>query len=117
MLLIQMTMKNKELEIIGEPTEGSLKKWSKKYGTRLKRFEITDDGKIYVAYFAKPTLETVQAADENHGDKPVERNLFQLNNCYLGGSEVYEKDDEFRFALANAVAKSFRILTGVLKNG
>jgi len=40
-----------------------------------------------------------------------------LNNCYLGGSEVYEKDDEFRFALANAVAKSFRILTGVLKNG
>tara|TARA_R110002111_G_scaffold103084_1_gene159689 strand:- start:96 stop:431 length:336 start_codon:yes stop_codon:yes gene_type:complete len=101
-------------------TEAQVKSWKSKYGQRVKVFTIIESEEknqtVHKAYFKKPDLVTVQAADAAHPDDPIERNLFQYDNCFLGGDEVFETDDEYKFALANAIARSFRILTGEVKN-
>lgn len=110
--------KNKELEVVGKATEGEMNKWKAKYPgkNQIKVFEVIDDGKKHLAYFRKPTLELMQAADAAHADNYVAKNNYLRENCYLGGSEEFSTDDEFSLALDTAVARSFRILVGTVKN-
>jgi len=112
-------VKKKEVKLvfIGEATEVQLNKWRKEHGTRFKRFDVPDGEEVHIGYFQKPSLEIVQAAEQLHPNDAVANNLYCYDNCHLGGSDVFTKDDEFKFALARGIAKSFRVLTGVLKNG
>lgn len=94
-------------------TETQISAWKNKYGKDLKIFE-TKDGKV--AYFRKPNLEIILASEDAEPENFVKKNMFMMNNCFLGGDEEFTNDDEYRVALANAVATTFKIAVGSVKN-
>lgn len=113
-----MNKKALKLEQVGEATEAEMNKWKAKFKgkNQIKRFEVVDDCKKYIGYFKKPSLELVQAAEAQHASDVIAKNDYLLNNSFLGGAKEFTEDDEFRFAIATAVSRSFRILVGEVKN-
>ena len=101
-------------------TAAQVESWKKQYGERLKKFEVkTSTNKkvpAKVAYFIKPDLQIVQAADAEHPNDPIDNVMFKYDNCFLGGDEEFENNDEFKLSLARSISQSFRILIGEVKN-
>lgn len=86
----------------GGITQAQLNKWKHKYRKVVKLSIEDDDETTLYAYFHKPTIairSAVLKASEMDSFKALEV-LFK--NCYLGGDEAIEQDDDLRLNISSS---------------
>ena len=95
--------------------EDQIKEWKRTHGEN-KIFQIdveTDDVKAK-AYFRKPTLEILSLASK-YSDDLIKTGEVLFDNCWLGGDDVFNEDDEVKFSAYVQLNSLFEIKTSTIK--
>lgn len=79
----------KEVKLIGQVTDAQIALWKKQYGDRL--YTIEKDG--HIGYLRKPD-RTIMSFLASLTDM-MKWNESLMENCFIGGSEIFKKDDDF----------------------
>lgn len=75
----------------GEVTEEQIQSWKNKH-RKVIRIDVVDGDELHVAYFHRPSLETMSAVSKIAKTDEVKSSEVMYKNCFLGGSSEIEKD-------------------------
>lgn len=82
----------KEVKLIGQVTDSQIALWKKQYGDRL--YTIVKDG--HIGYLRRPDRSTMSFIMRETDAMKFNEGL--MANCFVGGSDVFQKDDDFFLA-------------------
>ena len=88
----------------GGVTEEQINKWKAAH-KRVVRINVTDGDDLHVAYFKRPSLETMSAVTKVTKTDEVKGATVLYDNCFLGGDPEIRED-----------AQLFNSCLGSLKN-
>ena len=81
-------------------TPQQIEEWKKAHG-QVHEFEA--DGKI--CYLKKPTRDVIRAANTAAGDDTIKWNEIVIRNCWLGGDECFQTEDDYFFGLSKQLGE------------
>ena len=99
----------------GGVTEEQINKW-KALHKRVSRIEIADGDDLHVAYFKRPSLETMAAVAKVYKTDEVKSSMVLYDNCFLGGSEDIRNDAMLFMAASEQIGALLGSCSGSLKN-
>jgi hypothetical protein len=99
-----------------EATEAQIKQWKKEF-KEIYAIEVImdDEGTQAIAYFRKPTLDTITAADKFMKEDPLKGGDVLFENCWIGGEETIKGNDEARLSCMKHLGKLFQVKVSKLK--
>lgn len=77
------------MKLIGQATPDEIEAWKAKH---KNVFAITVDG--HIGYVKTPDRKTISYASTAGAKDPLKFNEILLKNCWLGGSDAIQTDDE-----------------------
>ncbi|WP_075341769.1 hypothetical protein [Tenacibaculum agarivorans] len=96
---------DKTVKVIdGNITESQLYAWKNKFGKLIKVEGENDEGEPRFAYFRKPTMATRAAVLQTSKADEFKALEVLFKNCYLGGDEEVEQDDDLKLSMITAFA-------------
>lgn len=99
----------------GGVTEEQINKW-KAVHKRVIRIDVTDGEDLHVAYFKRPSLETMSAVTKVGKSDEVKSASVLYDNCFLGGDTEMREDVLLFMAATTQLGKMFNSCLGSLKN-
>lgn len=99
----------------GGVTEEQVSKW-KAVHRRVVRVDVTDGDDLHVAYFKRPSLETLSAVTKVGKSDEVKSAAVLYDNCFLGGDTQMREDALLFMAATTQLGKMFNSCLGSLKN-
>lgn len=91
-------MQKEEIKLIGQATEEQIAKWKKEH---KNIYQVVVDG--HVCYLKKPDRAVMAYASTALKDSPFQYVEEIFNNCKLGGSDIFDEDDDFFMAAMQTV--------------
>ena len=92
--------------LIGQATEEQIASWKKQYGTI---YAVEVDG--HVCYLRKPDRKVMAYASTALKDSPFQYVEEIFSNCRVGGSEVFDTDDDYFLAAMQTVNELVQLKT------
>ncbi|WP_297829828.1 hypothetical protein [uncultured Rikenella sp.] len=99
----------------GGITEEQINKWKATLG-RVIRIDVTDGDDLHVAYFKRPSIETMSAVTKVGKNDEVKSAAVLYDNCFLGGDTEIREDALLFMAATAQLGKLFNSCLGSLKN-
>lgn len=99
----------------GGVTEEQINKW-KAVHKRVIRIDVTDGEDLHVAFFKRPSLETMSAVTKVSKSDEVKGVAILYDNCFLGGDKEMREDALLFMAATTQLGKIFNSCLGSLKN-
>lgn len=95
--------------------EDQIRKW-KAVHKRVIRVDVADGDDLHVAYFKRPSLETMSAVTQVAKTDEVKSAAVLYDNCFLGGDAEIREDALLFMAAAAQLGQLFNSCLGSLKN-
>ncbi len=99
----------------GGVTEEQINKWRAVH-KRVIRIDVTDGEDLHVAFFKRPSLETMSAVAKLSKSDEVKSAAVLYDNCFLGGDTEMREDALLFMAATMQLGKIFNSCLGSLKN-
>lgn len=99
----------------GGVTEEQINKWKAAH-KRVIRIDVTDGDDLHVAYFKRPSLETMSAVTKVTKTDEVKGAAVLYDNCFLGGDTEVREDALLFMAATAQLGQLFNSCLGSLKN-
>lgn len=99
----------------GGVSEADINKW-KAVHKRVVRIDVTDGEDLHVAYFKRPSLETMSAVTKVGKSDEVKSASVLYDNCFLGGDTEMREDALLFMAAMSQLGNMFSSCLGSLKN-
>ena len=99
----------------GGVTEEQVIRWKAAH-KRIVRVDVTDGDDLHVAYFKRPSIETMSAVTAVAKNDEVKSAAVLYDNCFLGGSSEMREDALLFMAATTQLGKLFNSCLGSLKN-
>lgn len=99
----------------GGVTEEQINKW-KNVHKHVIRIDVTDGDDLHVAYFKRPSLETMSAVTKVSKSDEVKSASVLYDNCFLGGDTEMREDALLFMAATTQLGNMFNSCLGSLKN-
>lgn len=99
----------------GGVTEEQVNKW-KNVHKRVARVDVADGDELHVAYFKRPSLETMSAVSKVGKTDEIKSAAVLYDNCFLGGDTEMREDALLFMAATTQLGKLFNSCLGSLKN-
>ena len=99
----------------GGVTEEQINKWKAAH-KRVVRIDVTDGDDLHVAYFKRPSLETMSAVTKVTKTDEVKGATVLYDNCFLGGDPEIREDALLFVAATAQLGQLFNSCLGSLKN-
>lgn len=99
----------------GGVSEEQVNKW-KAVHKRVIRIDVADGNDLHVAYFKRPSLETMSAVTKVTKNDEVKGAAVLYDNCFLGGDSEMREDALLFMAASAQLGKMFNACLGTLKN-
>lgn len=99
----------------GGVTEEQVNKWKATH-KRVFRIDVTDGDDLHVAYFKRPSLQTMSAVTKVGKTDEMKSVEMLYDNCFLGGSTEMREDALLFMAATTQLGKIFNSCLGSLKN-
>lgn len=99
-------------------TAAQIKQWKSKYGDVYQIDTPLDDEKkeIATAYFRKPDLKVIGAAQKFAESEPLKAGQIMYTNCFLGGDkEIFEHNDEAKLSAIQQLGQLFKVRQSDIK--
>ena len=96
--------------MIGKATNEQIEAWKKQHKDVFE-IVVTDS----VCYLRKPDRATMKAIASIASSDPIRANEVLLKNCWLGGDESIQTDDEKFFAVSSQLSRLIEIKEAELK--
>lgn len=96
--------------MIGKATKEQIEAWKKQHKDVFE-IVVTDS----VCYLRKPDRATMKAITSITSSDPVRANEVLLKNCWLGGDESIQTDDEKFFSVCPLLSRLMEIKEAELK--
>lgn len=87
-----------EKELIGQATAEQIDAWKKQYGTI---YSVVVEG--HVCYLKKPDRKVMAYASTALKDSPFQYVEEIFTNCRIGGSDIFDTDDDYFLAAIQTV--------------
>lgn len=84
--------------LIGEADKKQIENWKKQYGAI---YQVEVEG--HVVYLRKPDRAVMAYASNALKDSPFQYVEELFNNCRIGGSDIFDKDDDYFMAAMQKV--------------
>ncbi len=108
-------MKDNVKTFDGGVTDEQITKW-KNVHKRIVRIDVADGEELHVAYFKRPSLETMSAVTKVTKTDEVKGASVLYDNCFLGGDNEMREDALLFMAATAQLGKLFNSCLGNLKN-
>ncbi|HQE13007.1 MAG TPA: hypothetical protein PLQ78_09675 [Flavipsychrobacter sp.] len=92
--------------LIGQASEEQIAAWKKQYGAV---YIVTVEG--HVCYLRKPDRKIIAYASTVLKDSPFQYVEEIFNNCRIGGSELFDTDDDYFLAAMQTVNELVQLKT------
>ncbi|MEG1540051.1 MAG: hypothetical protein RR383_08935 [Muribaculaceae bacterium] len=99
----------------GGVTDDQLKSWKEAH-RKVYAIEVEDDNELFVAYFKRPTMETMSAVNKLSKSDEIKGTATLFDNCWLGGDPLVKSDTLLRMAAIKQLGVMFDKVLGTLKN-
>lgn len=99
----------------GGVSEEQIGKW-KAVHRRVVRVDVTDGDDLHVAYFKRPSIETLSAVSKVAKSDEVKGAAVLYDNCFLGGDTQMREDALLFMAASAQLGRMFNACLGSLKN-
>lgn len=99
----------------GGVSQEQIDKW-KAMHRRVVRIDVIDGEDLHVAYFKRPSLETMSAVTKVGKSDEVKSAAVLYDNCFLGGDTEMREDALLFMAATTQLGKMFNSCLGSLKN-
>lgn len=99
----------------GGVSEEQISKWKVAH-KRVIRIDVTDGDDLHVAYFKRPTLETMSAVTKVTKSDEVKGAAVLYDNCFFCGDSEMREDALLFMAASAQLGKMFNACLGSLKN-
>lgn len=99
----------------GGVTGQQIERWKAAH-KRVVRIDVTDGEDLHVAYFKRPSLETMSAVTKVGKSDEVKSAAVLYDNCFLGGDTEIREDALLFMAAAAQLGRMFNACLGSLKN-
>lgn len=99
----------------GGVTAEQINKW-KALHKHVIRIDVTDGDDLHIAYFKRPSLETMSAVTKVGKNDEVKSATVLYDNCFLGGDAEMREDALLFMAAAAQLGQLFNSCLGSLKN-
>jgi hypothetical protein len=99
-----------EINKASDVTQDQIDKWKKEHG---KVFKITVEDKT--GFFKKPDRRTLAAAMKFGSSDPMKFNETIAKNCWLGGDEELNKDDDYFMGAATQFGEMIKMKEAEIK--
>lgn len=106
---------NNVMTFDGGVTDEQITKW-KNVHKRVIRIDVVDGEELHVAYFKRPSLETMSAVTKVTKTDEVKGVSVLYDNCFLGGDPEMREDALLFMAATAQLGKLFNSCLGSLKN-
>ncbi len=83
-----------ENKLVGQATPEQIEEWKKKHGAI---YSVEVDG--HVCYLKKPDRAAMAYASAALKEGPFQYAESIVDNCRIGGSDIFDKDDEYFLAV------------------
>lgn len=91
-------MSKVELNLVGKASDEQIAKWKKQHGSI---YAVEVEG--HVVYLRKPDRAVMAYASNALKDSPFQYVEELFNNCRIGGSDIFDKDDDYFMAAMQKV--------------
>lgn len=99
----------------GGVTEEQINGWKAAH-RRVIRIDVTDGEELHVAYFKRPSLETMSAVTKVGRSDEVKGAEVLYDNCFLGGDTEIREDAPLFMAASAQLGSMLTSCLGSLKN-
>lgn len=99
----------------GGVSEEQIRRWKAAH-RRIIRIDVTDGEDLHVAYFRRPTIETMSAVTKTGKTDEVKSAGVLYDNCFLGGDPEMRRDALLFMAATAQLGRMFEACMGSLKN-
>lgn len=99
----------------GGISEEQINKWKAAHG-KVVRIDVADGDDLHVAYFHRPSLETMSAVAKLSKTDEVNAAGVLYDNCLLGGSAAMRQDGLLFMAAMAQLGRLMNSCMGSLKN-
>lgn len=99
----------------GGVSEEQIGRWKAAH-KRVIRIDVTDGDDLHVAYFKRPTMETMSAVTKVTKTDEVKGAEVLYDNCFLGGDTEMREDALLFMAATAQLGRLFNSCLGSLKN-
>lgn len=99
----------------GGVTEEQINRWKAAH-RRVIRVDVTDGDDLHVAYFKRPSLETMSAVTKVGRSDEVKGAAVLYDNCFLGGDTEMREDALLFMAASAQLGNMLTSCLGSLKN-
>ncbi len=99
----------------GGVTEEQINKW-KALHKHVIRIDVADRNDLHIAYFKRPSLETITAALKVSKSDEVKSSVILYDNCFLGGDAEIRADALLFMAASSQLGNMMTACVGSLKN-